>query len=67
MKNKKAKKGYVLAIVIILTFVMTVTVASTFTLVMRYMTIAKRDLNSFQQKHQESVITFINEEVSYNA
>ena len=67
MKNKKAKKGYVLAIVIILTFVMTVTVASTFTLVMRYMTIAKRDLNSFQQKHQENVITLINEEVSYNA
>lgn len=43
MKNKK-KKGYVLAVVMILTFIMTITVTSAFTIVMRYMFFAKNDL-----------------------
>ena len=45
MKNKK-KKGYVLAVVIILTLLMTITVASAFTIIMRYMFFAKNNLQS---------------------
>lgn len=48
MKNKK--KGYVLAIVIILTFVMTITVTTAFTIVMRYMFFAKNDLNDMNNQ-----------------
>ena len=44
MKNDKKKKGYVLAIVMIISFVMTFTIAATFTVVMKYMFIAKNDL-----------------------
>lgn len=47
MKSNKLKKrkGYVLAVVMILSFVMTVTIISTFTIVVRYMTSAKNNLN----------------------
>lgn len=66
MKKKKTKKGYVLAIVIIFTFIMTVTVASTFTLIMRYMTTAKKDLNNFNSQ-PDTAIVLIDEEVNFNA
>ena len=55
--NKNTKqKGYVLAIVILLTFFLTVTVASTFTIVMRYMMYAKRNLNKLQTTTYYEVI-----------
>lgn len=44
MKSNQKKKGYVLAFVLILSFVMTTTIAATFTIVMKYMFIAKHDL-----------------------
>ena len=66
MKKNKAKKGYVLAIVIIFTFIMTVTVASTFTLIMRYMTFAKKELSNFNQQNQSAII-WVNEEVKFDA
>lgn len=56
MHNKKKQKGYVLAIVILLTFFLTVTVASTFTIVMRYMMYAKRNLNELQTTTYYEVI-----------
>ena len=52
----KKQKGYVLAIVILLTFFLTVTVASTFTIVMRYMMYAKRNLNELQTTTYYEVI-----------
>lgn len=68
MKKNKTKKGYVLAIVIIFTFVMTVTIASTFTLIMRYMMFAKKDLNNFnKQNSNESAIIMIDEEAKLDA
>ena len=66
MKKNKTKKGYVLAIVIIFTFIMTVTVASTFTLIMRYMTTAKKDLNNFNNQNDIAIVE-VNEEVRFNA
>ena len=66
MKNKKKQKGYVLAIVIILTFVMTVTIASAFTLIMRYMMFAKKDLGNFVDNNNAAIVV-IGEEVRYNA
>ena len=66
MKKNKTKKGYVLAIVIIFTFIMTVTVASTFTLIMRYMTTAKKDLNNFNNQNDVAIVE-VNEEVRFNA
>ena len=66
MKKNKTKKGYVLAIVIIFTFIMTVTVASTFNLIMRYMTTAKKDLNNFNSQ-PDTAIVLIDEEVNFNA
>ena len=66
MKKNKTKKGYVLAIVIIFTFIMTVTVASTFNLIMRYMTTAKKDLNNFNPQHYIAIVE-VDEEVNFNA
>lgn len=43
MKDNK-KKGYALAIVIILIFIMTITLASSITIVMRYMFFARDNL-----------------------
>ena len=45
MKNKK-QKGYVLAIVLILVLLMTIIIASAFTILMRYMLSAQDNLNS---------------------
>lgn len=42
--KKNKKKGYVLAVVMILTFIMTITVTSAFSVVMRYMFFAKNHL-----------------------
>ena len=66
MKKNKTKKGYVLAIVIIFTFIMTVTVASTFNLIMRYMTTAKKDLNNFNNQNDIAIVE-VDEEVNFNA
>ena len=66
MNNHKKQKGYVLAIVIILTFVMTVTIASAFTLIMRYMMFAKKDLGNFLDNNNAAIVV-IGEEVRYNA
>ena len=66
MKKNNKQKGYVLAIVIILTFVMTVTIASAFTLIMRYMMFAKKDLGNFVDNNNAAVVV-IGEEVRYNA
>lgn len=46
MKSTNKKKGYVLVFVMVLSFIMTVTLAATFTIVMRYMFIAKNNLHS---------------------
>lgn len=59
MKTKK-KKGYVLAVVIILTFVMTITVTSAFTIIMRYMFWAK---DSTQDLNGKAIYYDIGEEV----
>lgn len=61
MNNKK--KGYVLAVVMILTLVMTITVTSAFTIVMRYMFFAK---NSLQELNSTAFYNVI-EEVCLNA
>ena len=45
MKITNKKKGYVLVFVMVLSFIMTVTLAATFTIVMRYMFMAKNDLH----------------------
>ena len=51
MKNyNEKKKGYVLAIVIILIFVMTMAVTSAFTILMRYMLSAKNDLQNLSEE-----------------
>lgn len=51
MKNyNEKKKGYVLAIVIILIFVMTMVVTSAFTILMRYMLAAKNDLQNLSEE-----------------
>ena len=66
-KNKK-QKGYALAIVIILTFIMTVIITATSILIMRYMIFAKKDLGNFiDQKNSEAAIMVVNEEVAFNA
>ena len=56
MKNKKTKKGYVLALVIVITFILTVTVTSTFTLIMRYMIFAQKDLQNFAGSAQSAIV-----------
>lgn len=38
------KKGYILAVVMILTLIMTIVVTSAFSIIMRYMFFAKNDL-----------------------
>ena len=68
MKHNKKQKGYALAIVIILTFIMTVIITATSILIMRYMMFAKKDLNKFiDQKNSEAAIVVYNEEVTFNA
>ena len=59
MKNHKTKKGYALAIVIVMAFILTLTVASTYTIIIRYMFFAKKDLGQFNQEHQYTTTTTI--------
>ena len=46
--SNKAKKGYVLAIVMILTFVMSLTIVSTFSVVYRYMKLTERGIEDLR-------------------
>lgn len=49
MTNKTNKrKGYALVMVMVLSLIMSITVVSTFTIVMRYMFNAKEDLSSIE-------------------
>ncbi len=64
-KNKK-QKGYALAIVIILTFIMTVIITATSILIMRYMIFAKKDLANFN-KNNKTAIILVDKEVTFNA
>ena len=66
MKHNKKQKGYVLAIVIILTFIMTVIITATSILIMRYMIFAKKDLANFNKNNKADIIVY-NEEVTFNA
>lgn len=63
--KKFKKKGYVLAIVLILTLVMAMTVTSAFTIVMRYMFFAKSNLEDLGTG--TSIYQDIGEEVNTNA
>ncbi len=53
----KAKKGYVLAIVLILSFVMSLTVVSTFSIVYRYMKLTERGMESLRDELYRPAIT----------
>lgn len=46
--SNKTKKGYVLAIVMILTFVMSLTIVSTFSVVYRYMKLTERGIEDLR-------------------
>ena len=46
--SNKTKKGYVLAIVMILTFVMSLTIVSTFSVVYRYMKLTERGIEALR-------------------
>ena len=47
--SNKTKKGYVLAIVMILTFVMSLTIVSTFSVVYRYMKLTERGIEDLRE------------------
>ena len=47
MRNK-AKKGYVLGVVLILSFVMSLTILSTFSIVYRYMKLTERGIEDLR-------------------
>ncbi|MBQ9748957.1 MAG: hypothetical protein IJV87_00065 [Clostridia bacterium] len=47
--SNKAQKGYVLAIVMILTFVMSLTIVSTFSVVYRYMKLTERGIENLRE------------------
>lgn len=49
MQNK-AQKGYVLAIVLVLTFVMSLTVVSSFSVVYRYMKLTERGIENLRDE-----------------
>ena len=46
--SNKTKKGYVLAVVMILTFVMSLTMVSTFSVVYRYMKLTERGIENLR-------------------
>ena len=52
--SNKTKKGYVLAIVMILTFVMSLTIVSTFSVVYRYMKLTERGIEEMGT-HEELI------------
>ena len=66
MKHNKKQKGYALAIVIILTFIMTVIITATSILIMRYMIFAKKDLANFNENNKTAII-LVDNEVTFNA
>lgn len=66
-KTKKKQKGYVLAIVMIITFVMAVTMASTFTILFRYLTYAKKNLGDLELAEPRIELPYTYEEADYNA
>ncbi len=47
--SNKSQKGYVLAIVMILTFVMSLTIVSTFSVVYRYMKLTERGIEDLRE------------------
>ncbi len=47
--SNKTQKGYVLAIVMILTFVMSLTIVSTFSVVYRYMKLTERGIENLRE------------------
>jgi len=46
--SNKAQKGYVLAIVLVLTFVMSLSIVSTFSIVYRYMKLTQRGIEDLR-------------------
>ena len=55
--SNKAQKGYVLAIVLILTFVMSLSIVSTFSLVYRYMKLTERGIEDLRDDLYVPAIT----------
>lgn len=71
MAHKNKKDGYVLAMVLILTLLMSVTILTTFTIVYRYVKLSKlhiEDLRSevYVPTNNESNITITIDEVQYD-
>ena len=62
--NRKAQKGYVLAIVLILTLVMSISILSTFSVVYRYMKLTERGIEDL---HNEVYLPAVTSEVTSNA
>ena len=61
--SNKSQKGYVLAIVMILTFVMSLTIVSTFSVVYRYMKLTERGIEDLRD---ELYVPAISSEVDTN-
>ena len=55
--SNKAQKGYVLAIVLILTFVMSLSIVSTFSIVYRYMKLTERGIEDLRDDLYVPAIT----------
>ena len=55
--SNKAQKGYVLAIVLILTFVMSLSIVSTFSIVYRYMKLTERGIEDLRDDIYVPAIT----------
>ncbi len=55
--SNKSKKGYVLAIVLILTFVMSFSIVSTFSIVYRYMKLTERGIDDLQDELYSAAVT----------
>ena len=53
----KTKKGYVLAIVLILSFVMSLTVVSTFSIVYRYMKLTEKGMENLRDELYRPAVT----------
>ena len=53
----KAKKGYVLAIVLILTLVMSISILSTFSVVYRYMKLTERGIEDLRDGLYRPAVT----------
>jgi Tfp pilus assembly protein PilX len=55
--SNKAQKGYVLAIVLVLTFVMSLSIVSTFSIVYRYMKLTERGIEDLRNDLYVPAIT----------